>query len=158
MRLVDSRRLTGPNLQQPRAGALAEVEFEQGEDPSLSVAAWRAQLKQLAAALGGGVRDWPPLVEAPTVRLYPGGAALSFTAPLDLLLVATDVNDLAVARATLSAAGQPLPELEPMLAPIRAALQSQSRPRLLALEAACKEHDLPLLSARALPPPWSGSR
>ncbi|MBA3545847.1 MAG: hypothetical protein H0T76_05130, partial [Nannocystis sp.] len=57
MRILDSRRLTGPNLHLGGPAAIAEVAFEPGEDRSAAVAAWRLAV---TAALRG--LDWPALL------------------------------------------------------------------------------------------------
>jgi len=97
--LVDSRRLTGPNLHTTRPGAVAEVRFEaSGEaEPEQVVARWRAALELAVAELG-----W----EAQTFarRFVDGegraGAELMVTAEVDQLYVATDLNEWAIAVAS----------------------------------------------------------
>jgi UDP-N-acetylmuramyl tripeptide synthase len=154
MRILDSRRLTGPNLQMPRAGVIAEVAFDAGESPEAAIAAWWAQVESLGTALGLNLRDL-------RARRFDGGAALSFAAPLDVLLAASDLNDLAIARATAqvarsahsTSASESLPsatsaaasDLE-SLALLRAMFAAQSNPRLLALEAEARRRDIPMLA------------
>jgi len=90
MRLIESRRLTGPNLYAAVPGALAEVAFDDGEDPARLIAAWRTEVVRLCVHLG-----WP--ADVVHTRPYAGGASLFFAAPLDLLLAATEVNEHAIA-------------------------------------------------------------
>ena len=45
MRLVDSRRLTGPNLYAGGPGAIAEVEWEPGDEPARALAAWQEAIE-----------------------------------------------------------------------------------------------------------------
>ena len=47
MRILDSRRLTGKNFLSPRAGAVAEVRFDSGENPEAAVLAWSAALDRV---------------------------------------------------------------------------------------------------------------
>ena len=87
MRLIDSRRLTGVNLDLDGPGAIAEVEFDASDDRERALAVWGSSVAGAAEMLG-----W----HAPrAVRSYPDGrgAALVFAAPLDLLYLATDVNE-----------------------------------------------------------------
>jgi cyanophycin synthetase len=126
MRLVDSRRLTGPNLQTLGPAALAEVAWDPGEDAELAVAAWRREVARLHEALG-----WPAPAEV-VARRFTGGAALCFTAPPDLLLVATEVNEYAVARAGAGWDGE-FSSLEEALGCLRARTAEEAQPALRAL-------------------------
>jgi cyanophycin synthetase len=128
MRLVDSRRLTGPNLQTLGPAALAEVAWDAGEDAELALAAWRREVARLHEGLG-----WPAPAEV-VARRFAGGAALCFAAPPDLLLVATEVNDCAVARATAVGRGEaPASSMEEALEPLRARAAEEAQPALRAL-------------------------
>ncbi len=75
MQLLDSRRLTGPNLLLDRPGAVIEVSLSP-EEAERAVAAWRAQVRRFLDALG-----WER--EEAAARLFPGGATLAITAPID---------------------------------------------------------------------------
>ena len=93
-RIVDSRRLTGPNLDCVLPGAVLEVTLD------ASVAAeipqrWTRIVTSLCHALG-----WP----TPEVRTRPerAGATLFFTAPVDVLMTATEVNEQAFVLAESS--------------------------------------------------------
>lgn len=128
MRLVDSRRLTGPNLQTLGPAALAEVAWEAGEDAELAVAAWRREVTRLHEGLG-----WPSPAEV-VARRFAGGAALCFSAPPDLLLVATEVNEYAVARATEVGRGEAASaSIEEELGRLGAHAAEDARPALRAL-------------------------
>jgi UDP-N-acetylmuramyl tripeptide synthase len=143
MRLVDSRRLTGPNLYARDAGAIAEVAWDAawldaGGDPAQAIAAWQAEVARMLAALGV-----PAGVVA--VRRYLGGAALFLSAPKDLLLPATEINEWAVASAARIVDGQGPEPLEPGRTALAAALVVAHRPGLDALEQAARAHGVPLL-------------
>src|SRR5262245_29742184 len=88
MRIVDSRRLTGPSLLLDHPGVILEVELGDEVDPARAIDAWRAALDSLLAALG-----WSGA--ATGVRVYPGGLMLAHTAPIDVLYAATEVNEAA---------------------------------------------------------------
>ena len=84
MQLVDSRRLTGPNLYARGPGAIAEVAWDAawlaaGGEPDRAIELWRTQLARLAAPLGLGS-------STVVTRRYVGGAALFVAAPWDQLL------------------------------------------------------------------------
>jgi UDP-N-acetylmuramyl tripeptide synthase len=81
----DSRRLTGPNLYFGGPG-VALTTLVEADDAVL--VAWRARVALACTAL-----DWPkgPRI----VREHRGGATLAFTAPIDQLYAATEVNEWA---------------------------------------------------------------
>lgn len=139
MRLADgSRRLTGPNVQTHEPGVVAEVEWEPGDDPARAIGLWREEVGRMLAGL-----DFPPIDMC--VRSYARGAALVFTAPVDLLLAATDVNDWAVASAAARlAGGTPLP-LEPRRTELAALLEVQRCPGLVTLRAEARKRGVPWL-------------
>ena len=89
--IVDSRRLLGPNLYSTRTGAILEVTCEDACAESRA-AAWRTQVELITRALGWGD------VET-IVRREAGGATLFLSAPADVLMTATDVNERAWALA-----------------------------------------------------------
>ena len=102
MRFTDSRRLTGPNVYFAVCGVVLEA-FEEAHDQA-RLAAWRDLVGQTAQAL-----RWP----APDYhsKRHPKGATLAFTAPLDQLYTAVEVNDWAwlsvIGQAMLHAPGHP---------------------------------------------------
>lgn len=140
MRLLDSRRLRGPNLQTPGPAALAEVAFDEGEDPARAVDVWRAEVARMTAALG-----WKEAAGEARARVFRGGAALTFPAPIDVLLAATEVNEWAIASATAILAGAAPAPLGEELARIGAEVAAQRQPRLLALREAAAARGVPFL-------------
>jgi len=138
MQLVDSWRLFGPNLQTRGPAALAEVRFDEGEDVARAVDAWRAELLRMAVAIGLDVRD-------AAARVYRGGAVLTFSAPLDRLLPATDVNEWAVTSASSLLQGGLALSLEPRRTELMTALAARANPLWLALEAEGAARGVPFL-------------
>ncbi|MBS2020823.1 MAG: hypothetical protein JST92_00310 [Deltaproteobacteria bacterium] len=137
MRLLDSRRLAGPNLHTRRAGAVAEVAFEEGEDPQRAIALWEEEVRDLAQRLELALVN-------PSVRRFTNGAALAFEAPLDVLMVASDVNDAAIERATKRLRNETTLD-EPMLSELRTKRDEQRRPVLVALAQEAARREVPLL-------------
>jgi cyanophycin synthetase len=88
--LEDSRRLTGPNVYFSVCGAVLEALAE--GDITARMALWRENVLQACAAL-----HWPrPEFHQKT---HCKGATLGFTAPLDQLYSATEINEWAWFRA-----------------------------------------------------------
>lgn len=83
----DSRRLTGPNLYFVHPGAVLETLGPHARDAD-SHAAWAERVRAMCAEL-----DWP----APeiVVRPHATGASLAFSAPIDRLYAATEIDEWA---------------------------------------------------------------
>jgi cyanophycin synthetase len=91
MPFTDSRRLTGPNVYFDSTAAVLEALAVEISPAQLS--AWREQVEAMTAQL-----QWP----APEfhVRVHAKGATLAFTAPLDQLYCATEINEWAWSSAS----------------------------------------------------------
>jgi cyanophycin synthetase len=95
--LLDSRRLTGPNLHGRSPGAVVTLGFGDDVDPVAFIDRWRAALERALTTLG-----WTAELDVRRWEGGPGGergAELMFTAPVDRLYAATYLNEWAVARA-----------------------------------------------------------
>jgi UDP-N-acetylmuramyl tripeptide synthase len=137
MRVVDSRRLRGPNLQTREPAAIAEVALEEGETAVACEKAWRGEVGRLGKALGWKAK--------PVVRRFAGGLALVLPAPVDALMEATEVNELAVRAATDAMAGRPTADYDATAADLRARVEAGRNPALLALRAEAIRRDIPFL-------------
>jgi cyanophycin synthetase len=135
--LLDSRRLTGPNLYARSPGVVVTLRFDDDEDPVAFIDRWRAELARGLATLGWSadvhVRRW----ESEGRR----GAELMLTASVDHLYAAADLDEWAVARAR----GEP--EQDSGLAAIAESAQSEQSQRrgLLELLAAAESRGVPWL-------------
>lgn len=134
MRIENSRRLTGPNLYAISPGAIAEVTWEAGQgDPALAIATWREQAQRMLDAVGWRASELH-------ARPYRGGAALFFTAPIDLLMPATELNEWAIASATSVLAGAGPAPLEPARAALQTEIAAAHWPGLAELAEAAGAH------------------
>jgi cyanophycin synthetase len=127
MKLLDSRRLTGPNLLLAGAGAAIEVSLDPGEAET-AVAAWRENARRLLDAIG-----WEK--EEIAVRAFPGGASLAISAPIDALYAATEVNEAAWDGEDVTGAA----------ARLREEIERETNPALLALRDAAAAHGVAFL-------------
>jgi UDP-N-acetylmuramyl tripeptide synthase len=123
----DSRRLTGPNLLLDGPGAGLEAALAPGREDEL-VAAWQTHARAMLHAVG-----WPDAATA--VRRFPDGASFAVAAPLDGLYAATLIAEWACEAAAGSA-----PPLADAAAAIRAEIEADRDPALLALAAAAARH------------------
>ncbi|HUH03291.1 MAG TPA: Mur ligase family protein [Kofleriaceae bacterium] len=132
MQVENSRRLTGPNLYAASPGAIAEVTWRAGQgDPAVAIAIWREQARRMLEAIGWSGSEL-------YARPYRGGAALFLTAPIDLLMPATEVNEWAIASAVNVLAGQAPAPLEPALQALLAAIEAARWPGLAQLAGAAR--------------------
>ncbi|TXH77598.1 MAG: Mur ligase [Lysobacteraceae bacterium] len=138
----DSRRLTGPNLYFARSGAVLETLGPHARAPHAQ-AEWREHIAAICAALG-----WPaPVV---VVRAHASGASLALTAAEDALFTATEINEWAWCRAVgfgdFHAPGHPaIHDLAQATETLRRFEADERRPRMTALLAAARAHDVPAL-------------
>lgn len=128
MRAEESRRLTGPGLLGDRPGAAIEALWEPGDDPATRISAWGERVAEAFGALDLG----PPTLH---VHDYGRGATLAFDAPPDRLYAATEINEWAAGDAPLAGA----------IDALRAALEDEAKPALLALLAEASRRDVPTL-------------
>ena len=138
MELLDSRRLTGPNLLWNRPCAVIDVRFGNA-DPDTVIQTWHEQLNRMLEAVG-----WPPAETA--VHRVEGGASLAFAAPIDALYAATDINDWAWEATCRELESGPGANLETQAVKLREAIAQERNPALLALRDAAVDHNVPFLS------------
>ena len=121
MQLLDSRRLTGPGLVLDRPGAVADVEWPDGQRDAL-IAAWRDAATRMLRAVGWGD-------ERAVGRRFTGGASLAITAPPDSLYAATDLNEWAWAAAEAALDRRPEPDFGAAAERLRERDRRRAQPR-----------------------------
>ncbi|MFO1038319.1 MAG: Mur ligase family protein [Geminicoccaceae bacterium] len=127
LRWHDSRRHPGPGLLTDRPAGVLEAEVDP-EVAERAVALWRDAATRMLAAVG-----WADQEVA--FRLYPGGVSLAVTAPSDGLYSATLVNEWACDAASAVMQGEAEPDFEGTAEKIRAEIEDERQPRLVALQA-----------------------
>jgi cyanophycin synthetase len=147
--LLDSRRLTGPNLVWDHPGALLDVSFP--EKDAGVVERWKREVLTLAAlldrledsdpnALSGDARTSPIWPLAIKTRTH--GAWLVIGGPVDRLYGLCDLSELAWNRAVqLQRGATALPD--PDLSLIEKALREEANPALTALQEAAATRNVP---------------
>ncbi len=134
----DSRRLTGPGILWDRAGAGLEV-YGTGEEIDTLVSAWREHARRMLDAVG-----WAR--EEIAVRLFPGGASLALSAPIDALYAACGENEWAAEAAISEIEGRDIPELEEGADRFRKEITEEVNPALIALRNAAADRGVTFLS------------
>ena len=137
MKLSDVRRLTGANLIMDSPGAGGEVTLPEGRE-GLVIALWRRHLHEVLSAIG-----WDR--ERVGVRMFPGGAGLAISAPLDALHAACDVIEWSWESTCASLSGESAPDLNVVAEKLRKKIAEESNPRLLQLAGAARERHLTFL-------------
>lgn len=135
--MLDSRRLTGPNLLWDSPGAVIDVAFGDIE-PRLVVGAWEREIRRLLDDVG-----WKD--EQLCVRFFEGGASLAISAPVDALYAATELNEVAwdAVRDFLDARHRRL-QLR-LASALREEIREEKRPRLRRLMVAAKDQGVTVI-------------
>ncbi|MGH7703261.1 MAG: Mur ligase family protein, partial [Gemmatimonadales bacterium] len=141
--------MPGPNLLMDRPGAVLEITCaDQLAEPV--IAGWRSQAERLLEAVGWGGEEL-------AVRRYPGGASLALSAPIDVLLAATEINEWALEAAGAVLNGSPQPSLDEAARRIRELIAGEANPGLRALREAALSHGVQLLADPELVSVGSGT-
>jgi cyanophycin synthetase len=138
LELLDSRRLTGPNILGQRPAAIIDVSLSHGEIDGF-VGIWRELAAKMLSLVGW---DSSVLLE----RRIAGGVSLGFTAPLDALYAATEINDWAYAEtAARLTAGSPT-DRDIEATRLRRMIEQEANPKLVDLHDAALAHGVPFLA------------
>ncbi len=141
--LVDSRRLTGPNLFSALPGAVIDVVFDNENDASNPALLdieniWLSHARELLQQLA-----WAE--QATFNRIYRDGVSLGITAPIDALYSATEVCEAAWQLSKAELSGQPLPDIPAIAANLSKEIAQESNPALVALQAQAQQHGVAFL-------------
>lgn len=137
MEFLDARRLTGPSLLFDKPGAILDVQCN-ADDVSRLIPVWEKHVRHMLAELG-----WND-VELHSLPLL-GGVSLAFTAPIDTLYAASEINEWAWAACDCELNGADEPDFTATLNNIRASAAEESNAELLQLAAAAKSHQATFL-------------
>lgn len=137
MELQDSRRLTGANLLWERPGAVIDVSVTTEERKGL-IDAWRQAVRARLDGVGWQAQET-------CERVFDGGASLAISAPMDALYAATEVNESAWRAAMAQVTNDSPEDLEAEVKRLRAEIDEESNPALIAIRAAALERGLPCL-------------
>lgn len=135
--LLDSRRLTGPNLFWDLPGAILDVAID-GIPADQLISAWSKEVATLMEAVGwssGHICS----------RVYDGGISLVINAPVDVLYAACELNEVALSRAAAILKDEPLPDSHDAIASLSELVTKESKPALLAMQTAAAQHQVPFL-------------
>jgi len=137
MEFLDARRLTGPSLLFDAPGTILDVRCSAVEAERL-VPVWEKNVRRMLAELGWQDAEFESL-------LLLGGVSLGFTAPVDALYAASEINEWAwaVLDAELNDAEEP--DFEAALAEFHTAIAAEANPQMMHLDALAAERGVTLL-------------
>ena len=139
MLLVDTRRLTGPNLLARAPLVIVELTLEAGERLDVCLAAYRAELARMRAAHG-----LSPEIE-PIVFAHAKGAVIGYEAPIDVMLAHAEMSEWAALSAIeVLASREPL-SVEPKQAEVSGLLARDASEAMLELAREAKQRGIPFL-------------
>jgi len=138
MRFLDARRLTGPSLLFDRPGSILDVRCSSPEATRL-MPTWQRQVRRMLESLG-----WTDEPEFAAVKLA-GGVSLGFTAPIDALYAASELNEWAWSACEAELSGSVEPDFDAAADRLKASLAGEANPRLLAIAAAASRHGVSML-------------
>ena len=138
MEFLDARRLTGPSLLLDVPGSILDVRCSSDEADRL-IPVWTHHVASMLEQL-----DWPSTRFA-SLKLT-GGVSLAFSAPIDALYTASEINEWAwAASAAELGVGDEAPDFDAAVAAIVAAAEEEANPELMWLVDAAAEHGKTLL-------------
>ena len=137
MEFLDARRLTGPSLLFDLPGTILDVRCTP-EEAERVVPAWDKHVRRMLAELG-----WDDC-EFESVRLL-GGVSMGFTAPVDALYAASEVNEWAWAAIDAELNGADEPDFDEAVGKLRAAIDEEANPELMRLLQLADQNGVTLL-------------
>jgi UDP-N-acetylmuramyl tripeptide synthase len=132
MEYIDARRLTGPSLLWNKPGTILDVRASEDEVDEL-IPFWESQIRQMLEAVG-----WAD--ESTCSWRLTGGVSLAFSAPIDALYAASEINEWAWASCDSEFNGADAPDFDETVERIGKEIAEEANPELLKLESAAEEH------------------
>jgi UDP-N-acetylmuramyl tripeptide synthase len=125
MEYIDARRLTGPSLLFDLPGTILDVACDADEAVRLA-AAWEKHVRRMLAAIGWHDCEFAALV-------LTDGISMGFTAPIDALYAASEINEWAWAVCEAEFSGGAEPDFDEAVEATNAAIAEESNPELMRL-------------------------
>jgi UDP-N-acetylmuramyl tripeptide synthase len=137
MELLDTRRLTGPNLLWDEPGSILDISCDPDEARAM-VPVWESCVGKMLDSVG-----WEN--ESMTHRFLSGGVSLAFSAPIDGLYAATAINEWAWTCIESGTSVGSCPNFEEQVVQIKTLIVEESNPDLRRLEQAARDRGIPFL-------------
>ena len=138
MEYIDARRLTGPSLLWNKPGTILDVRCSDEEADQL-IPIWDTNIRRMLNAV-----SWAD--ESTCNWRLSEGVSLAFSAPIDALYAASEINEWAWACCDSEFNGADAPDFDETVERMRAEIAEEANPELLKLEAAAEAHGIAFLS------------
>ena len=138
MEYIDARRLTGPSLLWNKPGTILDVCCSDEEADQL-IPFWDTNIRRMLNAVG-----WAD--ESTCSWRLSAGVSLAFSAPVDALYAASEINEWAWACCDSEFNGADVPDFDETVKRMRTVIAEEENPGLLKLEAAAEAHGVTFLS------------
>ena len=132
MEFLDARRLTGPSLLADTPGAILDIACT-AKDAERLLPVWTRHVERMLADLG-----WEDSILS--LIYLSGGISLFFTAKIDALYAASEINEWAWAACDAELNGAAEPNYAEALAAIQASIAEEANPELMQFESAAVTH------------------
>ena len=137
MEFLDARRLTGPSLLFDSPAAVMDVSCTAEEADRLE-RVWLALVKRMHETLGWAQPEF-------SRQSLSGGVSLAFTAAIDALYAASEINEWAWAECDAEFNGAERPDFEQTLAALQTSAAEEANVALLALQTAAAAREVTFL-------------
>ena len=138
MEYIDARRLTGPSLLWNKPGTILDVRCSDEEADQL-IPFWDTNIRRMLNAVG-----W--VDESTCSWRLSEGVSLAFSAPVDALYAASEINEWAWACCDSEFNGADVPDFDETVKRMRTVIAEEENPGLLKLEVAAEAHGVTFLS------------
>jgi len=137
MEFLDARRLTGPSLLFDVPGTILDVACN-AVDAERLIPVWEKHVRRMHAELGWQDCEFGSLVLS-------GGVSLGFTAPIDALYAASEINEWAWAMCVAELGGAEEPDFDEAVGGFAAAIAEEANPELMRLMASAADKQVTIL-------------
>ena len=138
MEYIDARRLTGPSLLWNKPGTILDVRCSDEEADQL-IPIWDTNIRRMLNAV-----SWAD--ESTCSWRLSEGVSLAFSAPVDALYAASEINEWAWACCDSEFNGADVPDFDETVKRMRTVIAEEENPGLLKLEVAAEAHGVTFLS------------
>ena len=137
MEFLDARRLTGPSLLFDLPGTILDVSCT-AEEAARLAPVWERHVRRMLDAIGWESCEFSTLV-------LTDGISMGFTAPIDALYAASEINEWAWAACDAELGDGEMPDFDAAVKATKAAIAEEANPELMRLRELAEEHGVTLL-------------
>ena len=137
MRFLDARRLTGPSILFDSHGAILDVACTTAEAEKL-IPVWERHVGRMLGEVG-----WTDSQFASVI--LKGGVSMAYTAPVDALYAASEINEWAWAACDHELNGADEPDFDAAVTAARDAIAEEANPGLISIERAAADRGVTFL-------------